>query len=319
MKQCTHSEWSEQRAGNCLFCRESRILSRMVHHFICAMRLSVRTESVRCVHGMRRILIVLLVLVAFFPAARAQDSSSVIPAMKKDGWNLLGAMGNVLSSPLRWDGNDVLLAGGITAGTGAAFLLDDETYALMARNHSRSNDDLRKVAVEFGSGYVAVGVPVVLYATGLAIKDTWLRETAVTVGGTVILTSALTTISKSIIGRARPYSELGNHHFRPFTLSDDYKSFPSGHTTAAFALAASLAGRIDNVWASIGLYGAATAASVSRIYSRDHWLSDVVFAAAYSTVVARSMVRWFDRDRAPDDGALRFLPTGNGVMLVVIF
>jgi membrane-associated phospholipid phosphatase len=253
------------------------------------------------------------------PLHGTADSSSVLSIMSRDGWKLLGAMEHVVTSPVRWDGNDLLFAGGITAGTGVAFLLDNEAYDMMTRNHTSTNDRLRKVAVEFGSGYVAFGVPVVLYVTGLAVQDDWLRETAVVVGGTVVLASALTTVSKSIIGRARPYRELGNHHFRPFTLSDDFKSFPSGHTTAAFALAASLAGRIGNTWASIGLYGVATAASVSRLYSRDHWLSDVVFAAAYTTVVAHSMVRWFEPSSESTGDAFRVLPTGDGVMLVMTF
>ena len=92
-------------------------------------------------------------------------------------------------------------------------------------------------------------------------------------------------------------------------------SFPSGHTTAAFALSAVLAARIKNPWATVGLYGVAAGAAMSRMYTRDHWLSDVVFTAVYTSAVANSVVHWFEKDDQPAGAGQSFhiTPTINGV------
>jgi hypothetical protein len=230
-------------------------------------------------------------------------------------------MGNVLAAPTHWRETDLLVASGIVGATAVCYSLDDKVYDLMERNHSAFNEDATNIAVEYGSGYFAVGIPATLYLSGLLLKDRWTRETAVVVGSTVLLTSAITTVGKIMIGRARPYIGSGRHTFKPFKASDAFMSFPSGHTTAAFALSASLAARIKNPWASIGLYGLAAAAATSRLYSRDHWLSDVVFSAAYTTAVAHSIAKCFESDetQSEEGSSLQVVPTEGGVGVVWLF
>ena len=207
----------------------------------------------------------------------------------------------------------------MTGGTTIAYAADNEVFDLMNRNRTPLNDDITKVAVEYGSGYFAAGLPLVMYGTGFILRDKWVRETAMLMGTTVLLTSALTTVGKIVIGRARPYTGFGRHEFKPFNAHEDFVSFPSGHTTAAFALSAALAARIKNPWVSIGLYGVASAAAVSRLYSHDHWLSDVVFSAAYTTAVANSIVHWFERGDEAGAHTVNVIPSGNGIRVVWLF
>lgn len=248
-------------------------------------------------------------------------SASVFSTIRQDGITALRTMGHVLEAPTGWGTTDFLVAGGIVVGTAVSYSLDNRVYELMERNHSSFNDDATDIAVEYGSGYFVIGVPATVYLSGLLLKDKWIRETAVVVGSTVLLTGAITTIGKIIIGRARPYTGLGKHMLKPFEAKEDFMSFPSGHTTAAFALSASLAARIRNPWASVGLYGLATAAATSRMYTRDHWLSDVVYSAAYATAVAHSIVTCFEDERSRDgeSHSLQVIPAGNGVTIVWLF
>ena len=109
----------------------------------------------------------------------------------------------------------------------------------------------------------------------------------------------------------------GNGTFRPFTFKDAYFSFPSGHTVVAFSLSTVLAERIGNPWATAGLYGAATACAVSRVYRQEHWLSDIVLGAALSTAVSHSLVQWYEGGREPSlTSRLHILPGIQGVALV---
>jgi membrane-associated phospholipid phosphatase len=58
-------------------------------------------------------------------------------------------------------------------------------------------------------------------------------------------------------------------------------------------MAASLADDIHRGWATAGLYGLATAVAVSRVYDREHWLSDVAGGAAVGITAAKlARGRW---------------------------
>jgi membrane-associated phospholipid phosphatase len=250
-------------------------------------------------------------------SASATSENSFATTIANDGLSGLRTAGYVLLAPTRWNSDDLIIAGGIVAGTAVAYSVDNTVFRLMDRNRTHFNDDVSRVAVEYGSGYFAAGLPLAIYGTGLILRDKWIRETAMLMGTTILLTSTLTTVGKIGIGRARPYTGFGRHEFKLFNAHEDFVSFPSGHTTAAFALSAVLAARIKNPWASIGLYGVATAAAVSRLYSHDHWLSDVVFSAAYTTAVANSVVRWFEHEtEVGGRSSFNIIPSGNGVGVV---
>jgi membrane-associated phospholipid phosphatase len=109
--------------------------------------------------------------------------------------------------------------------------------------------------------------------------------------------------------------------FKPFSLPlVDVASFPSGHTIVAFAFSGVLAERIKNTWASIGLYGLAAACGVSRMYTDEHWVSDVLFGAIISVSVSRSLVGWFEsgEDSSRESG-LRIVPGAQTLTLVWTF
>jgi membrane-associated phospholipid phosphatase len=70
------------------------------------------------------------------------------------------------------------------------------------------------------------------------------------------------------------------HSFAWFQLSEPQLALPSGHATIAFSMASVLSSRIDNIYASIGLYAIATSTAAARVYKDKHWLSDVMLGSA---------------------------------------
>jgi len=65
-------------------------------------------------------------------------------------------------------------------------------------------------------------------------------------------------------------------------------SFPSGHTTAAFASATVLQRHFG--WkVGIPAYGAATYVAAQRVQGKRHYLSDVAFGAALGVVAGRTV------------------------------
>lgn len=226
----------------------------------------------------------------------------------------------LLGAPCRWDGREWGYAGLTALATGGAVLLDDEVFSVMLHNRSATLDRVSDVVVQYGDGIVLGVLCLGAYGTGLVVKDSWLRETAVLSGTALLLTSLSTQVLKIAVGRARPYMGLGNTVFRPFGLEEGYESFPSGHTAAAFSVTAVLAARIDRPWVSVGLYTLATLTGLSRIYTEDHWFSDVLFSAIFSASLGRSLVLWYEGTTEEHNRAgLSFLPTPHGMTLMYRF
>jgi len=89
---------------------------------------------------------------------------------------------------------------------------------------------------------------------------------------------------KFALGRERPLDNTSAWDFDP---AHGDAAFPSGHTSLAFAMAASLSDDIHRTWATVGLYGAATGVAVARVYQQEHWVSDVVGGAAVGITAAK--------------------------------
>ena len=107
---------------------------------------------------------------------------------------------------------------------------------------------------------------------------------------------------KGVIGRARPYVNVQQPHdyklFRGFGGGGDYRSFPSGHSIAAFAAAAAVTSETKRWWPRsvwvIGpvMYGGAAAVGWSRMFDNKHWASDVLTGAAIGTFTGLKVVTW---------------------------
>jgi membrane-associated phospholipid phosphatase len=118
----------------------------------------------------------------------------------------------------------------------------------------------------------------------------------------VLLADGITYFIKGVAGRSRPFVSQGEvpHDFdlgQGFR-SGDYSSFPSGHTSTAFAAAAAVTNETTRWWPRstwiVGplMYGGATAVGLSRMYHNKHWASDVVLGAAIGTFAGRKVVQY---------------------------
>lgn len=273
---------------------------------------------------------VLFLLVLLFPfgsVAQIDTSASLPPGseltawetLAKDGSSLLGAAGFIATAPLRWEKTDWATLGGVAVLTGAAALLDDETFGLMNRNRNSLNDRLEKLTVWYGIDVNIILFAGGFYTAGLLAPNRWMRETGFLVGTSMILSGAVSGVVKAVTGRARPYLGLGNHDFHPFTLWDnDFHALPSGHTIVAFSASTVLARRIGNPWATAGLYTLATGTALSRTYSRNHWFSDIVMGGLLSTFISDSIVRWYERGETTSANVgLNVVPWPGGVTVVI--
>jgi len=115
---------------------------------------------------------------------------------------------------------------------------------------------------------------------------------------------------KALLGRERPVETSDSDRFRPFR-SDS--SFPSGHTTVAFAAATVFSEQYPHWYVIAPSYGVASAVGFSRMYANKHWMSDVVAGAFLGTTAAHLLRRHRKRSAT---SAWRLEPNLDGVQLV---
>lgn len=139
-----------------------------------------------------------------------------------------------------------------------------------------------------------VAISVTLLSIGLVFKRPVFRlaglESLIAHAVAGLLTNGL----KHLVGRPRPkFTHSGEFQFSP-TLDFGLDSFPSGHTTASFAVAAVLAKHFPR--AAWILYGAACVVAMSRVLRGSHFPSDVVAGAGLGVltgyVVANPIGAW---------------------------
>src|SRR5439155_22057994 len=149
---------------------------------------------------------------------------------------------------------------------------------------------------------------------------------AVLIGGTA------TNVLKGSLGRAGPLVSADTIP-RDFAFAGGFgngnrSSFPSGHTTTAFAAAAAVTAETSRWWPQskwiVGpaMYGGATLVGLSRMYHNRHWGSDVALGAAIGTFSGRKVVEYAHRhphnvfDRAMLHTTLAPTSGGGGMMVV---
>lgn len=102
-------------------------------------------------------------------------------------------------------------------------------------------------------------------------NEKW-RNTGIQAAATLAISQTITYGLKSLLGRERPYNILKNLNTFGITLKD--YSFPSGHTSASFSLATTIA--LNYPFLSILVLGMALLVGISRIYLGVHYPTDVV-------------------------------------------
>jgi membrane-associated phospholipid phosphatase len=197
-----------------------------------------------------------------------------------------------------------------TAALGGAISLFDSRLSLDARRVGGDDMSVPSTIGAFVGGPVPLALGAALYATGRARGDGFVENTGREVMRAVLASGALTAFAKGTVGRARPFAAPGDPDVfspgRGFT-NGSLASFPSGHTSAAFATATVLARELNTAhpggrWpTNTLLFGGATFVGFSRVYERQHWPSDVVAGAALGAITGYEVVAHARGDRSPID------------------
>ena len=246
-------------------------------------------------HSRTRTLVLLFASVCLGFPVRAQTTPAPPPTVPLFTWR------------------DAVLAGGFLVGTVALRPVDEKFAERLQVKSTQENRFLEDVATTVRTiaepGAEVIGVT--LYTVGRVSKQHDMADLGLHGTEAVVIGAAIADVLKFSFGRARPYVHpptdstgfnANDWQFgRGLRAGDKYRSFPSGHSVAAFAAAAAVTSETSRWWPqwkwAIGpaMYGGAAMVGLSRMYNNRHWASDVMMGAAIGTFAGTKVVRYHHR------------------------
>ena len=140
-----------------------------------------------------------------------------------------------------------------------------------------------------------------MYGTGRIAHHPVLAELGLRSAEALAISGAVTGLIKGVAGRDRPFlndRDADDFHAGAGFGGGGHTSFPSGHATAAFAIASVVASESSFRWPHAShfvqpvAYGLATSVALARVYTEHHWASDVVAGAGIGTLTGLGVVRY---------------------------
>jgi membrane-associated phospholipid phosphatase len=215
-----------------------------------------------------------------------------------------------ITAPFHLTHKDWIKVGGFALIEGGLFFADEpiQHFALDLRDHNAGLKNISKYVTRFGGvyeTYVLAG----LGAYGFIFRSEKIKTTTLLATQAYITAGAMESLVKFVTGRQRPFSldsnalEAEPKFHGPFYSSGRDEngrklntSFPSGHTTVAFAAATVFAMEYkDRPLVPIIAYSAATLIGLSRITENKHWATDVLAGAALGYLTGRQVVNNYHR------------------------
>ncbi len=164
--------------------------------------------------------------------------------------------------------------GVVTQGNNGLKQLDVSTRNSIISNHPGYKTKVDNY-LQFSPALAVYGLNIV----GIKGKNN-LRDRTIIYALSTLISTAIATPLKHITSIARPDGSA-------------YNSFPSGHTTTAFAAAEFLRQEYKDVspWYGVAGYAAAATTGALRVYNNRHWVSDIVAGAGFG-ILSTKLAYW---------------------------
>ncbi|MBP2831703.1 phosphatase PAP2 family protein [Aquimarina sp. U1-2] len=216
--------------------------------------------------------------------------------IKYDGASIYGGVKNAYTQPFRWKGKNWLTFGSIMAGTAILLTVDEPTSEYFADRADDIPQFVRQASFRFGKPLFNYGLTTSVYALGLITKNEKIRKTGVLLIASATAGGLLQTVSKTLVGRARPLTDKGNLHFKFYSGGDAaFHSFPSGHAILSITTAYAIGKQFKNPFIKGGIYALGMLSPVSRLWEEAHWLTDVVLSTALSIAIVDGVEKYLEK------------------------
>lgn len=144
---------------------------------------------------------------------------------------------------------------------------------------------------------ISVATPIIIYSVGLIKQDSTIKKQAIFIGETFLVSAFVTTALKHSIKRERPFDTCSD--IDKATSAPGY-SFPSGHTSTAFATATSLSMAYPKWYVIAPSLVWASAVGYSRMHLGVHYPTDVFAGALVGSgcaYITHRANKWLNKKR----------------------
>jgi PAP2 superfamily len=253
-----------------------------------------RNRSSQCLFG-------ILFTIATTVALHAQTPAPT-PSLESEFFkNILHDQKAIWTAPLHLERSDMKWA--VPGGIGLMALITTDRITGDEMFEANRQVKASRAISYAGSIYGLGAVAATFYFTGRKNGDYRARETGLLSAEALVDSVIMGATLKEISQRARPMDGVERSEF-----FDGGSSFPSGHSTQAWAVATVIASEYKHRPAvQIAAYGIAGAVSVARFTGHKHYLSDVVAGSALGFGIGKFVFNTHHREPVnsdDDDGAL---------------
>lgn len=202
-------------------------------------------------------------------------------------------LARVVTSPVKWAPSDWVKVAIVAGLASAVSDRDAGIQAWIQRNRTKGTDRLARIGEPLGNGRYLFPTLGLTYCYGRMFGDERVQRASLLSIESVVISGAVTGGIKYLAHKRRPFETAPGEDDVPWSgpgLNSKDLSFPSGHTTAAFAVATIMASEYrDHRIVPPLAYTAASLVGFSRLNSNSHWLSDVIVGAAIGHFTARAV------------------------------
>lgn len=251
-------------------------------------------------------------------AANSQQPVSYLKSYWHSGLTVLG-------QPLHYDWKDWTIFGGVATATTFAFIYDDDIFNFVNKTFTNSQSNtISQYTDIYGEELFIVPSIALTYTIGAIDKNPRLKNMSLAALQSFIFAEVTSAGIKVLTCRMRPLevdeSMSQSHRWLGPFASFESTSFVSGHATRAFALASTVAGFYpDKKWLGILSYSLATATSLGRVVSKEHWASDVIVGAALGYFIGRGVVKFNEKIGNVSSVRIEPITTNYGVGVAMRF
>ncbi|MCP2619625.1 phosphatase PAP2 family protein [Candidatus Aminicenantes bacterium AC-334-K16] len=200
-------------------------------------------------------------------------------------------LAEISRSPLGWENSDWLKVA-LISGAGVAFYwADQRVHDWLEENKTTTSSDISTVVSYFGHGGVILAGTGGGYLLGEITGSRQIRKVSLLSLESWLASGFIVTLMKFLIGRERPYVSHNSKKFHPFSLKSGHHSWPSGHASSAFAVAAVIAAEAESGLIDGAVYSLASLVALSRVHDGYHWLSDVFIGSVLGYVIGHKIAR----------------------------
>jgi membrane-associated phospholipid phosphatase len=198
----------------------------------------------------------------------------------------------IITAPMRWESSDWITAGFITGVASVLYENDAKIQKWVLDHKTTTTDNTGDTVTDFGHGKFTPAILGGMYLYGHFADDGKMRETVLLSVESFVLTGVFVQTLKYAANRHRPFTGDGSRAWDGPRLNTPYDShsFPSGHATAAFAVASVIASEYDNMFVPPLAYSVAVITALNRVSHDAHWSSDVFVSWAIGYFTGKAIV-----------------------------